>query len=210
MKENQVSLRSFVYLDKIQPQFAAFVAKLCRADIPVAGQASLLIEIQPGIEINRVADVAMKTTDVRPAIEIEEREYGIIELHHSDQEEVRYAGQAVLEEFGLSFAERVRPEILATRVIDRVTPYHAQVVNNDFDGNLLLEGDSLLIIELEPAVNAALLANEAEKATGVKLIHFRLRGRYGRVYLAGSEDETRAARDAVLLQFESFRNRRQF
>ncbi len=206
MKQDEISLRSFVYLDKIQPQFAAFVAKKCVSDIPTSGQASLFVEIQPGIEINRVADVAMKKTDVRPAVEIEEREYGIIELHHDDQDEVRYAGGAILDEFNFQFDQRIEPEILATRVIDRVTPYHAQVVNNDYDGSLLLDGESLLIIEVQPAVNAVRLANDAEKATSVKLVHFRLRGRFGRVYLAGSEDETRAARDAALNKFETFKN----
>ncbi|MGM0380449.1 MAG: hypothetical protein ACQEP7_00505 [bacterium] len=206
----EVELRSFVYLDKIQSQFSAFVAKSCNSDIPTAGMASLFVEIQPGIEINRVADVSMKKTDVRPAIEIEEREYGIIELHHSSQEEVRYAGREILEEFNFEFASRLQPKILSDQIIDYVTPYHAQVVNYDFDGSLLLEGDSLLIIEVQPAVNSVLIANEAEKATDIKLIHFRLRGRFGRVYLAGPEDQTRAALSAVQTKFEGFKNQKQF
>ncbi len=206
----EVELRSFVYLDKIQPQFSAFVAKSCNSDIPTAGMASLFVEIQPGIEINRVADVAMKKTDVRPAIEIEEREYGIIELHHESQEEVRYAGDAILERFNLDFSGRLEPQILSSQIIDYVTPYHAQVVNYDFDGSLLLEGDSLLVVEVQPAVNSVLVANEAEKATAVKLVHFRLRGRFGRVYLAGTEDQTRAALSAVETSFDQFKDKQRF
>ena len=207
---SNVELRSFVYLDKIQPQFAAFVAKSCRADVPTAGMASLFIEVQPGIEINRVADIAMKKTAVRPAIEIEEREYGIIELHHENQEEVRYAGEAILDQFELEFNDRIEPEVLSRQIIDYVTPYHAQVINNDYDGNLLLAGESLLIIEIKPAVNIVRLVNDAEKATGIKLIHFRPRGRFGRLYMSGSEDQTRAALSAVENSYEDLKNRTHF
>ncbi len=202
---SEVQLRSFVYLNKIQPQFAAFVAKSCRADVPTAGMASLFVEVQPGIEINKVADIAMKKTAVRPAIEIEEREYGIIEFHHESQEEIRYAGSGVLEELELDFTDRIEPKILSRQIIDYVTPYHAQVINNDYDGNLLLAGESLLIVEIQPAVNIVRLVNEAEKATGIKLVHFRLRGRFGRLYLAGSEDQTRAALNAVNNSYEELR-----
>lgn len=205
-----VELRSFVYLDKLQPQFAAFLARAGRSDIPTADMASLFVEIQPGIEINRVADVAMKQTDVKPAVQIEEREYGILELHHPEQEEVQFAGRSILEKFGLTFTNRLEPEILSTQIIDNVTPYHAQLINRGYDGSMLLEHESLFILEARPAVNIVLAANEAEKATDIKLVHFRYRGRFGRLYLAGSEDRTRAAKNAAVDAFESFANKEQF
>ncbi|MFB6356606.1 MAG: hypothetical protein ABEJ65_08840 [bacterium] len=205
-----VELRSFVYLDKLQSQFASFMAKSCKSDIPTAGMASLFVEIQPGIEINRVADVAMKQTGVRPARQIEEREYGILELHHEEQEEVRYAGQAILDEFDLEFSDRIPPEDLSTQIIHHVTPYHAQVVNKGFDGSMLVEGETLFIFEVQPAVNIVIAANEAEKATNIKLVHFRYRGRFGRLYLSGSEDQAKAARDAACNAFEDFKQKKTF
>lgn len=206
----EIELRSFVYLDKLQPQFAAFLARAGRSDIPTADMASLFAEIQPGIEINRVADVAMKQTDVKPAVQIEEREYGILELHHEEQEEVRFAGGAILDQFGLEFTERLDPEILSTQIIDNVTPYHAQLINRGYDGSMLLEHESLFILEARPAVNIVKAANEAEKATNIKLVHFRYRGRFGRLYLAGTEDQTRAAKDAAVTSFESFASQTSF
>lgn len=204
-----IELRSVVYLDKLQSQLAAFMARSCRSDIPTGGMASLCVELQPGIEINRVADVAMKQTDVKPSIQIEEREYGILELHHAEQEEVRFAGRAILEELGLELTDRLEPSIKSRRIIDRISPYHAQGINQGFDGSLILEGESLFTLEVQPAVNILFAANEAEKATGVKLVHVRYRGRFGRLYLAGSEDQTRAARDAVDTKFDSFRTQSQ-
>jgi len=205
-----IELRSFVYLDKLQPQFAAFLARAGRSDIPTAGMASLLVEIQPGIEINRVADVAMKQTAVKPAVQIEEREYGILELHHDEQEEVRFAAGSVFDRFELDFQDRLTPEVLSTQIIDNVTPYHAQLINRGYDGSMLLEQESLFILEVRPACTIVIAANEAEKSAGVKLIHFRYRGRFGRLYLAGSEDQTRAARAAALEAHESHANRNTF
>jgi len=205
-----VELRSFVYLDKLQPQFAAFLARAGRSDVPTAQMASLFVEIQPGIEINRVADVAMKQTAVRPAVQIEEREYGILELHHPQQEEVRFAAESILQQFDLDFSNRLEPEILSTQIIDNVTPYHAQLINRGYDGSMLLESDSLFILEVRPAVNIVLAANEAEKTTDVTLVHYRYRGRFGRLYLSGTEDTTRAAKDGAIHAFQNFARKHTF
>mgnify|MGYP002682675871 CR=1 FL=1 len=48
-----VDLRSYVFLDSLQPQMAAFIGSTARGFLPLAGDASLWVEISPGIEINR-------------------------------------------------------------------------------------------------------------------------------------------------------------
>ena len=74
-------LRSFVFLDSLQPQLAAFLGTIAKGFLPVAGEASLIVEISPGIEINRVTDIAVKATDVRPGMQVVERLYGMLEVH---------------------------------------------------------------------------------------------------------------------------------
>ncbi|MCU0501394.1 MAG: hypothetical protein MUC51_06450, partial [Anaerolineae bacterium] len=76
-----VDLRSYVFLDSLQPQHAAFLGTVARGFLPLPGDASLWVEISPGIEINRITDVALKATRVRPGMQIVERLYGLLEVH---------------------------------------------------------------------------------------------------------------------------------
>ncbi|MBI4180149.1 hypothetical protein HY522_12080 [bacterium] len=199
-----MELRSYVYLDRLQPQLAALMAKTAMGDIPVEGMASLWIEVMPGVEINRVADIALKQTEVRPSRQIEEREFGILEFHSFSQEEVQNSGQKVLDQFGLTMKDVRRPEILSSQIITGVNPYHAQVLNRDRYGNMILPGESLFILEVQPAVNSALAANAAEKAIGsIRLIDFRPRGVYGRLYMSGTEAQAKAAESAAVEALES-------
>ena len=55
-----IQLRSYVFLDSLQPQHAAFLGTVARGFLPLPGDASLWIEISPGIEINRITDIAVK------------------------------------------------------------------------------------------------------------------------------------------------------
>ena len=61
-----VELRAFVFLDSLQPQFASFQATISKGYLPKVGQASLFVEIAPGMAINQILDVALKSTDVTP------------------------------------------------------------------------------------------------------------------------------------------------
>src|SRR3990167_5141870 len=107
-----VQLRTFTYIDILQPQVTSFQGTISQGYLPLEGQASLFIEIAPGIEINRVTDIALKNTAVKPGMQIVEREFGILELHHFDQGEVRAAAQAILTELGLQVEDRIKPQIM--------------------------------------------------------------------------------------------------
>ena len=88
------TLRTYTFLDSLQPQLASFMGKTAKGFLPLPGMASLFVEIAPGIAINRVTDVALKATKVVPAIQVVERAYGLLEVHDADQGEVRQAGRA--------------------------------------------------------------------------------------------------------------------
>lgn len=195
---NEVSLRTFAFIDRLQPQCAAHVAATCQGDVPIAGMAELFVEMAPGNEVFRVADVALKAAPVRPALQIVEREYGLLELHSSSQAEVLAAGAAILDALQLKESDRVAPTIASSQFITNVHPYQAQLLNKWRKGSLLIPGQSLFILEVAPAAYAGLAANEAEKAATIDLIEIRAVGRYGRVFLSGSESEVSSARDAAV------------
>ena len=193
-----VTLRAYVFLDSLQPQLAAFIGTTARGFLPVASDASMFIETAPGLIINRITDVALKATQCTPAIMVVERAFGLLEIHHRDQGQVRLGGAAVLDYLGVSEHDRLKPRLVSDQVIRAVEPYHAQVINKSRYGDLLLAGESLLILETEPAGYIAFAANEALKAANVKLIDASLFGAYGRLYLSGSEAQIDAARDAAV------------
>ncbi len=193
-----VTLRTFVFLDSLQPQLAAFVGTTARGFLPVAGDASMFIETAPGLIINRITDVALKATQCTPAIMVVERAFGLLEIHHRDKGQTQLGGQAVLDYLKLQERDRLQPRLVSDQVIRAVEPYHAQVINKSRYGDMLIAGESLLILETEPAGYIAFAANEALKAARVKLIDASLFGAYGRLYLSGPEAQIDAARDAAV------------
>jgi ethanolamine utilization microcompartment shell protein EutL len=196
------SLRSYVFIDRMQPQSAAHVAATCQGDIPVAGMSELFVEVAPGNEVFRVMDVALKAADVRPALQVVEREFGLLEVHAHHQAEVLAAGDAILGHLGLAEGDRVKPQIASAQFVTNVSPYQAQLINKWRKGNLLMAGSSLFVLEVAPAAYATLAANEAEKAANITIVEVRALGRFGRVFLSGTESEVLSARDAAVLALE--------
>jgi hypothetical protein len=174
-------------LDSLQPQYAAFLGTVAQGFLPLAKDASLFVEISPGIEINRLTDIALKATKVRPGMQIVERYYGLLEVHSASQAETRAAGAAILEELGLEEKDRRKPMILSSQVIRRIDDHQAQLVNRTRHGQMLIPGQTLYVLEVEPAAYAALAANEAEKAAEINILEVRAFGSMGRIYLGGEE-----------------------
>lgn len=198
-----VTLRGYVFIDSLQPQLAAFTGTTCRGFLPLAGQASLWIETAPGMIINRVTDVALKATRSVPAVQVVERAFGLLEVHHDDKGEVLSAGDAVLRYLGLEESQRVKPRVVSNQIIRAVEPYQAQLINRDRDGMMLIPGQSLFIFETEPAAYAVLAANEAEKAANVNLVNLRPFGAFGRLWMAGTEAEIDSAAAAAVAAIEA-------
>jgi hypothetical protein len=191
-------LRAYCYLDRLQPQFASLFATACRGFLSVEGMASLFVEVVPGIEINRLTDIALKITSSRPGEMIVERRYGMLEIHSFEQEEVLHAGKMILEELSLKKEQRLAPSILATSIINKVDPYQAVIINRNSKGMLILGGDDVYLLEVTPAAYSSIAANEAEKHCNVRLVDIRFFGAAGRIYLAGSESEIQAAAKKVV------------
>lgn len=202
-----LDLRAYFYLDRMQPQVAAYIGSTASGFLPIEGVASLFIEVRPGMAINTLTDIAVKKSDVKPAVQIVERQYGLLEIHSETMAEVAHAGATILEVLGLQEHDRYKPHILSTNVIARVNDYHCHLVNRQRRDSMLLAGQTLFILEVEPAGYAVLAANEAEKSSDITLVEVRPFGASGRIYLGGTEADIEAASQAVLQALQSLEGR---
>lgn len=198
-----IDLRTYVLLDSLQEQLASYIGSTAKGFLPVPGVASLFVEIAPGLAINRVLDVALKATKVQPAVQIVERAYGLLEAHDHDKGEVMSAGAAILDFLGLEESGRTKPRIVANEIIRAMEAYQCQLINRNKSGSMILPGESLFILETEPAGYAVFAANEAEKAARVKLVEVRPFGAFGRLYMSGPESEIDSAAEAAIKAIES-------
>jgi hypothetical protein len=192
-----VDLRSYIILDKLQPQFASFLGTVAQGFLPVENMASLWVEISPGIEINRITDIALKSTNVTPGMQVVERLYGLLEIHSMSQADVRQAGASILQALEIQEEDRHKPRVLSSQTIRRVDDYQTQLINRMRHGNMILAGQTLYIMEIEPAAYASFAANEAEKAAEINILEVRAFGSFGRVYLGGEERDIDVARPAA-------------
>ncbi|MEH2174374.1 hypothetical protein [Nostoc sp.] len=202
-----IELRSFVFLDSLQPQHAAYMGTVAQGFLPLPGDTSLWIEISPGIEINKITDIALKSASVRPGVQVVERLYGLLEVHSSSQGETRAAGQAILAFLGVKREECLKPRVISSQIIRNIDAYQTQLINRTRRGQLLLAGQTLYVLEVEPAAYAALAANEAEKAARINILEVQAVGSFGRLYLGGQEQDILAGAAGALTAIESVAGR---
>jgi len=201
--ENNFILRTYAFVDNMQPQYAAMTGTVVKGDLCLAGMAQLYLEVEPGSSSYSIMDVAMKRANAKPGFLVVEREYGEIEIHDFDIDSVREAGEAILEVCNLSISDRQKPQIISKQIIKKVDSYQAQLINRMRQGSMLLPGENLMILEVEPAGYISVAINEAEKAAGIKIIHFDPVGKYGRMYVASENlSDVQTAMDAAVMSIE--------
>ena len=196
-----VELRVYLPIAGLRRQFAAYLGTPTRARgyPPLEGDHALIVEVAPGLAIERVTDLALRAApECEPGILFVERPFGVLEVHSRDAAEGGKAGQATLAGIGRSPADQLAPRLLYSDVIEDVTDQQAVVINRSRQASMLLPGQSLLICEMAPALFAAVAANEAERAEpGNTLVDVTMIGASGRVYIAGTSDGVGRARTAI-------------
>jgi hypothetical protein len=202
-----IELRSFVFLDSLQPQHAAYMGTVAQGFLPLPGDSSLWIEISPGIEINKITDIALKSASVKPGVQIVERLYGLLEIHSSSQGETQAAGRAILDYLGVKNTEGLKPRVVSSQIIRNIDAYQTQLINRMRRGHMLLAGQTLYVLEVEPAAYAALAANEAEKAASINILEVQAVGSFGRLYLGGYERDILAGAAGALAAIEGVAGR---
>ena len=186
-------VRSYIFIDQLQPKTMCYLGSFIRGFLPRSHMAALVIEVAPGLDIEPITDVALKYVDVKPGILVVERQYGYLEFHSYSTGDVKAAGAEILATLGVGEADALKPEILASKIVNRIDGYHAFLINRNKIGSMILAGESLFVLECQPAAYSVLAANEAEKAAEIKVVDCRMMGAAGRLYLSGPEADVRAA-----------------
>ncbi|MDP1879157.1 MAG: microcompartment protein [Actinomycetota bacterium] len=194
-------LRVYLQIEDLQPQFAAYLGTPTRARgyPPYAGQHSLIVEVAPGLAIERVTDLALRSApDVAPGILFVERQFGVLEVHADSLDHVQQAGSAILAGIDARAEDQMRPRVLFHDIIEDITDQHAVIINRNRQASMILPGQSLLVFEMTPALFAAMAANEAEKAApDITLVDVQMIGAAGRVYISGTTQSVAVAREAI-------------
>jgi len=205
-------LRVYLPIHDLQPQFAAYLSTPLRARgyPPFEGQHSLIIEVSPALAIHRISDLALKAApQMEPGILFTERQYGLLELHASDREQLDEAGKAILQGIAAKAADQLAPTILFDDIIEDLSDQHAIILNRSRDASILVPGSSLLLFEMSPALFACVAANEAERAAPEAIINdVQMMGVSGRVFMSGSTADLVRARDAIRTTLQAVSGRR--
>jgi hypothetical protein len=208
-----IELRVYLPIASLQRQFAAYLGTPTRARgyPPMEGDHALIVEVAPGLAIERVTDLALRAApSAEPGILFVERQFGVLEVHSRDADDLGRAGRAILDGIGHIAADQLQPRLLYSDVIEDVTDQQAVVINRSRQASMLLPGQSLLVCEMAPALFAAVAANEAEQAAPENtLVDVTMIGASGRVYVAGSTEGVSVARDRIERLLAGIKGRKQ-
>ena len=194
---SEIVIRALMQIDNLQPKFAAYNGATVQGSIPLSGDTVLVGELAPGNCVFQLIDRALKASSVEATTQMVEREFGFFILRSPSNAEVTQARNAILAELGASMSDRLKPRIASTQIITSVEPYQAQLLNKWRKGTLVVPGQTLGIIECAPAAYVSIAANEAEKAAEIDIVEVRAVGRFGRLFISGSEDSVTTAVDAA-------------
>ena len=202
--QSVMKLRTYVFIDSLQPQLAEYMATVSQGFPPVPGDACLWVEVSPGMAVHRVTDIALKATQVHLTQKIVEREYGSMVIHHRDQSDVISAGHTLLSRMNAQVDDRVQCKVAWTETIRGMSPEHCVLINRQNRmGSMILPEQSMFILETEPAGYIVYAANQAEKAANITLVEVRAVGAYGRLIVSGREADVDEAAAAAIAAVEN-------
>jgi ethanolamine utilization microcompartment shell protein EutL len=204
----KVHLRTFVFIDSLQPQLASYLATSSQGFLPVPGDACLWVEVAPGMAVHRLSDIALKETNVHLGEQVVERSFGSMEIHYRNQSEVMEAGDIILRQLNTTVETRLPCKVAWNEIIRGMTPDHTTLINRQLrKGSMILPGKSMFILEVEPAGYIVYAANEAEKGAHITLVDVKAFGNFGRLTMMGTEAEAEAAQAAAIKAIENLNQR---
>ena len=198
-----ITIRALIQIDNLQPKFAAYNGATVQGSVHLSGDTVLIGEFAPGNGVFTLIDKALKASSVEATSQLVEREFGFFILRSPSNAEISAARDSILAELGASMTDRVKPKVATTQIITSVEPYQAQLLNKWRKGSLLVPGQTLGIIECEPAAYISIAANEAEKAADIDIVEVRAVGRFGRLFISGSENSVQTGINAAIEAIES-------
>jgi len=202
MTGSRTDIRALLQIDRLQPRFAAYSAATVRGSIPLEGDTLLVGEIAPGNAVFQIVDIALKAAEIESVSQIVEREFGFFMLRSPVNTSISIARDAILEYLGAAMSDRMKPKVESTQRITSVEPHQAKLLNIWRQGSLVIPGSTLGMLECSPAAYITIAANEAEKAADVDIVEVRALGRFGRMFIAGTQDSVSTALDAATAAIE--------
>ncbi len=193
----RLTIRALMQIDRLQPKFAAYNGATVQGSIPLAGDTVLIGEFAPGNEVFRLIDIALKASRAEATSQIVEREFGFFILRSPYNAQINAAREAILNELGMKLEDRIKPAVESTQIITSVEPYQAQLLNKWSSGSLVVPGQTLGIVECSPAAYISIAGNEAEKSALIDIVQVRAVGRFGRLFITGTEDSVKTAIQAA-------------
>ncbi|MEM7545900.1 MAG: BMC domain-containing protein [Pseudomonadota bacterium] len=200
---SDTTIRALVQIDNLQPKFAAYNGATVQGSVPMSGDTILIGELAPGNGVFSLIDRALKASSVETTTQMVEREFGFFILRSPSNAEVTAARDAILAELGASMSDRIKPSVASTQIITSVEPFQAQLLNKWRKGSLLIPGQTLGILECAPAAYISIAANEAEKSAEIDIVEVRAVGRFGRLFISGTENSVQTAMDAATRAIET-------
>lgn len=192
-----ITIRALMQIDNLQPKFAAYNGATVQGSVPLSGDTVLIGEFAPGNGVFKLIDRALKASSAEASTQLVEREFGFFILRSPSNAEISAARDAILAELGASMSDRVKPTVASTQIITSVEPYQAQLLNKWRKGSLIVPGQTLGIIECAPAAYISIAANEAEKSADIDIVEVRAVGRFGRLFISGTENSVETAIEAA-------------
>ena len=202
-----ITIRALLQIDNLQPKFAAFNGATVAGSVPLAGDTILIGEFAPGNGVFTLIDRALKASSVETTSQIVEREFGFFILRSRSNAEVNAAREAILAELDQALSDRVKPSISSTQIITSIEPYQAQLLNKWRKGSLIIPGQTVGIVECEPAAYIAHATNEAEKAADIDIVEVRAVGKFGRLFISGEPESVKTAIEAATKAIDSIDGR---
>lgn len=202
MTGSRTDIRALLQIDRLQPRFAAYSAATVRGSIPLEGDTLLVGEIAPGNAVFQIVDIALKAAEIESVSQIVEREFGFFMLRSPVNTSISVARDAILDYLGAEMSDRMKPKVESTQRITSVEPHQAKLLNIWRQGSLVIPGSTLGMLECSPAAYITIAANEAEKAADVDIVEVRALGRFGRMFIAGTQDSVSTALDAATAAIE--------
>ena len=203
-----IELRTYVYIDSLQPQLAQYMASVSQGFPPVPGDSCLWVEVAPGMAVHQITDTALKASQVKLTQQVVERAFGSMVIHSQDQSDVHESGRVLLASIDARAEDRDQCEIEWKEIIRGMTSDHTMLVNrSDRRGNMMMPGESMFILETEPAGYIVYAANQAEKAANINILEVRAFGSMGRVYLGGEERDIDVGWRAAVAAIEGVEGR---
>ena len=153
-------LRASIFIDQLQPQTLAYIATWMRGSLPRSRMAAQIVEIAPGLDVEALTDIVLKSADVRAGLLVVERQFGTLQFHSRSTAEVQAGAAAILQALNKTQDDVARPKILASKIVTRVDDQHAFLMNRNKLGSMVLGGDSIYLLECQSAAYAILACNE--------------------------------------------------